>query len=65
MQVDFRYSDACLMLMLDGHVESQTHFVHAIDGTGEDEDWDDLERDRNVRIVNLTDRWMKVIREDP
>jgi len=61
MQVDFRYTaDACLMLMLDGHVESQTRFEHASDSEEPYVDYDDLENDRNVRVVSLTERWIKV-----
>ncbi len=57
MQVDFRYSGVCLMLMLDGHVETQSRFEHLTDGTEADEDWDDLEGNRRVRVIDLTGRW--------
>ena len=60
MQVDFRYAEACLMLMLDGHVESQTRFEHPTDDAAPYEDYDDLENDRNVRVLSLTKRWEKV-----
>ena len=48
------------MLMLDGHVEPQTRFEHLIDGEGPDEDYDDLEGNRRVRILDLTRPWRKV-----
>jgi len=44
LEVDFRYSGVCLMLMLDGHVNTE----------GEWTDICDLERGRNIRIRNLT-----------
>lgn len=66
MQVDFRYtSDTCLMLMLDGHVEPQTRFQEATDRAEPYEDYDDLENDRNVRVANLTERWIKVRPPEP
>jgi hypothetical protein len=60
MRVDFRYpGETCLMLMLDGHVEQQTRFEHLADGTAPDEDYDDLEEDRGVRVTDLTKRWAR------
>ena len=66
MQVDFRYTaDTCLMLMLDGHVEPQSRFQEANDRAEPYEDYDDLENDRNIRVRDLTERWIKVRPPEP
>ncbi len=45
-QVDFRYNDVCIMMYLDGHVDSQSQWV----------DLDDLEEGRKVRVRELDKR---------
>ena len=56
-EVDFRYSDACLMLFLDGHIESQTRWEDICElegpwGPGCPRD----QQGRGIRIRNLTTR---------
>lgn len=46
IQVDFRYGDQCLMLFLDGHVDTQSPWL----------DLDELEKERKVRVRALDER---------
>jgi type II secretory pathway pseudopilin PulG len=43
LQVDFRYTDACLMLFLDGHVDPEVKW----------ESFDELQTKRRVKVQNL------------
>ena len=49
-QVDFRYTDAGLLLLLDGHVQTETAWG-ALDSV---EDLADLEQERLFRLTRLT-----------
>jgi len=53
-EVDFRYSDNCLMLFLDGHVEPQGRFDELVDLEGDPSD--PTEPGRGIRIRALDKR---------
>ena len=61
-QVDFRYSDLCLMLYLDGHSETQTKWtgIEELEGYADDPiDYDPA--NRRLRIGQLDRRISSVV----
>ncbi len=61
VEVDFRYTDACLMLYLDSHIGTQVPWVDLYDLEGEGQAGDvngngRIDPGRGVRIRNLTSR---------